>query len=287
MIEIYLLEQLVAFAKHGKLLTAAEELHISQPALSRSMKKIEEELGVSLFIRENSKISLNETGKIAAEYAEKVLNADRDMIDKVLFFDRQMHTVSLGACTPFPIQELIPILQDSFIGMSIAAEICDDEKLVSGLRNHYYQLAVLHEKPDNKDIFCQRFLEESLYITLPKEHPLAGKTSVSFSDLKKSSILVSGNVGFWMDVCRKHLDSSKLIIQSSIEAMGELVESSSLPFFNSDRMLEKGYGIPDRVSIPINDTDAHAVYYIACMASEKKRFDSVFNAVRETVIRNH
>ena len=51
MIEIHLLEQLDAFAEYGTLSEAAEKLHTSQPALTRSMKKLESELGVTLFIR--------------------------------------------------------------------------------------------------------------------------------------------------------------------------------------------------------------------------------------------
>lgn len=54
MVETFLLEQLIAFAKYGTLSKAAEELHITQPALSRSMKKLENEFGVSLFDREKS-----------------------------------------------------------------------------------------------------------------------------------------------------------------------------------------------------------------------------------------
>ena len=80
MIETYLLEQFAAFARFGTLLKASEELHITQPTLSRSMKKLEEELGVSIFHRENSKLSLNETGKVAAEYAKKALQANQDLI---------------------------------------------------------------------------------------------------------------------------------------------------------------------------------------------------------------
>lgn len=48
MMELYLLEQLIAFSRQGTLSGAAEELHISQPALSQSMKKLEESLGLTV-----------------------------------------------------------------------------------------------------------------------------------------------------------------------------------------------------------------------------------------------
>ena len=51
MIELYQLEQLTAFAKHGTLSKAADELHMSQPTLTRSMQKLESEFGVSLFMK--------------------------------------------------------------------------------------------------------------------------------------------------------------------------------------------------------------------------------------------
>ena len=67
MIEMYLLEQFVAFAQTGTLSGASEKLHISQPALSNSMKKIEDILGVSLFERKSNRLVLNENGKLASE----------------------------------------------------------------------------------------------------------------------------------------------------------------------------------------------------------------------------
>ena len=55
MMELEQLRQLVAFAEQGTLSRAAEELHISQPSLSRTMQALEEELQASLFIRQDRK----------------------------------------------------------------------------------------------------------------------------------------------------------------------------------------------------------------------------------------
>ena len=100
MIEIYLLEQLCAFAEYGTLSKAAESLHISQPALSRSMKKIEEELGVSLFERDKAKISLNETGELAAKLATELLSLNLGMVRRIKAFDRSQRSITVGACAP-------------------------------------------------------------------------------------------------------------------------------------------------------------------------------------------
>lgn len=286
MIEIYLLEQFDAFARCGTLLAASEELHITQPTLSRSMKKLEDEFGVSLFHRENSKLSLNETGKLAAEYARRTLEANQEMIDRVVMFDRSLRTVSLGSCAPFPVNELMPTLQEQLPGKTLSSELLSsDEQLLKGLRNHLYQLVVLHENPEDKTLYCQRYLEEKLYITVPEEHPLAKKQSVTFNDLKGSRILMTSAIGFWMGITLKHLSESDLLIQTSTDALAELIDASNLPFFNSDQMMRTGREIPGRISLPIMDDDAHATFWIACLASEQLKYRSLFSAIRGTMLR--
>lgn len=71
MIEIYQLEQLIAFADNGTLFEAAEKMHISQPTLTRIMKKLEEEFGVPLFYCIRNKTELNKNEIIALIYARK------------------------------------------------------------------------------------------------------------------------------------------------------------------------------------------------------------------------
>ena len=287
MIETYLLEQFTAFARCGTLLKASEELHITQPTLSRSMKKLEEELGVSIFHRENSKLSLNETGKVAAEYAERALQANQDLIDHVLAYDRSLRTVSIGSSSPFPINELMPALQEYLSEKTILTELVDtDELLLTGLKNRRYDLVILHSLPEDKTLYCQRYMDEQICLTVDENHPFAQKKSISFAEMLGMRILVSGKIGFWMDICKKHLSEEDLLVQRGLEALGELIEASTLPFFNSDRMIEMGVQIPGRVSVPISDEDAHATYWVACRASDQSKYRSIFNTVRSYALRH-
>lgn len=69
MIENYHLEQLLAIYEYGTLSAAAEHLNLTQPSLSRSMRKLENELGAQLFDRGKNRIVLNQLGLIAVEHA--------------------------------------------------------------------------------------------------------------------------------------------------------------------------------------------------------------------------
>ena len=59
---------------------AAEELHMSQPTLTRAMQKLESEFDVPLFRRSRNRLEFNETGKLAADYAGKILDQTQDML---------------------------------------------------------------------------------------------------------------------------------------------------------------------------------------------------------------
>lgn len=70
-LELYRIFYIVA--KHKHMTRASEELHISQPAISQSIKKLEEELGGTLFLRSNKGMELTEEGKMFYEYVKGAL----------------------------------------------------------------------------------------------------------------------------------------------------------------------------------------------------------------------
>ena len=99
MIEMRLLEILAAFASEGTQAAAAEKLHISQPTLSSAMKKLEEEIGAPLFERTKNRMTLNENGHAAAEYADRILREEAAMRQHILEMERRKRTISFALCS--------------------------------------------------------------------------------------------------------------------------------------------------------------------------------------------
>ncbi|WP_026498904.1 LysR family transcriptional regulator [Butyrivibrio sp. WCD2001] len=274
MIEIYLLEQLDAFARYGTLSKASAELHLTQPSLTRSMQKLEELLGVPIFERSKNKLSLNENGLLAADYARRILNEEQHMIDHLRALERSKRTIAVGSVGPGPLMEFIPSLSALFPDMSIISENKSEDELISGLRNNQYQFIILSRPLEDDEFICEKYDSEQLYVSLPKSHRFAKKKKLSFRELNGESFLMLSEVGIWDKLVREEMPDSKFIIQNDYDALVQLIESSILPNFATDitiRTYESmnlpGRSIPGRVLIPITDDSATVIFYLI---SDKK-----------------
>ncbi len=285
MIDIHLLEQFHAFAECGTLSAAAEKLHTSQPALTRAMKKLEEDLGVALFVRSKNQLKLSETGIHAAEYAKDVLNADRDFEAKVKAYDRSLKTISVGFCAPVPQTVLTPIINTVFDGMTVSADMSDDALFVDRLKSHEYHLAVLHEDPKDDEIFTKKCGHEDLFISLMPGDPLTFYPEIHLSDLDGKSILLLNRIGFWANFHGDKTPNTTYLLQVDQNSFHELTVNSGYPSFTSSYYLSRGMVVKGKVNIPIVDPECHTDYYLACLTSEKAKYKTFFDRVNETTIR--
>lgn len=153
--DIYQLEHLISIAEHGTLSKAAEELHLSQSALSRSMQKLESDLQVTLFERTKNKVELNQNGKLAVECARKVIAQMQDMTEKIRIFDRNSRTISVGSCAPAPLLDVIPTLSNAYPDMTISSEMKEQDKLLQGLKDGIYRLIITSFPVDETDVSCR------------------------------------------------------------------------------------------------------------------------------------
>lgn len=276
MLELYQLRQLAAFAEYGTLSEAAEKLFLSQPALSRNMRKLEEDIGVPLFVRSRNKLELNENGRLTAELAVKALAEVDGIVHQVQEYDRSSRTISLGVCAPAPVWKLSPLLSQFYPNMSIVTETQAEDHLINGLSNGKYHLVVLRSIPKDGDY---RFIEcgiETLMFSLPTTHKFADRSSLTFADMDGENFLRMSDVGFWHELTVRKMPNSRFLMQNDRYSFAELLNTSVLPSFTTN--LAKDYmGIySDRIDIPIADDEATAAYYLVCLKKQAAQFDVLF-----------
>jgi DNA-binding transcriptional LysR family regulator len=274
MIEIYLLEQLDAFARCGTLSAAAEELHISQPTLSRSMHKLEEELDCPLFIRGKNSIALNETGKYAATYARRILDLNAEMLQQVRSYDRSLHTIRLGSCAPGPEVKILPLLTRCFSEYSVTATLePDSDVLLAGLRRGDYQFLLLPYPVEEEDLYCQFYVSEHLCANVDRMHPAYGYREVSFQQMDGQNFIMFARVGIWEQLVREKMPHAKFFKQEDVEALTEITASSDLPSFTTDLSLSlvMREPNPERHNIPFSDPEATMMFYLCCRKEDVRR----------------
>ena len=278
MFEIIQLEQLLAIDKYKTISKASEYLLISQPALSRSMQRLEEELQISLFTRHKNKIEFNENGKLALEYAKKIIDTSIEMKERLQAFDRSHNTINIGSCAPAPIWKLAPEVSELFSDIAISSEIKPSKELIDGLENDKYQIIITADLVTRPDIITHRYCNEHLYVSLPHDHPLADCKTLNLSDLNGQSVLVFSKIGLWYDICKSKMPDSMFLVQNKLNELDELQRASALPSFATNLTMAK-HNNENRILIPLNDPEVNITFYINYKKSSKKQFKSIIDSI--------
>lgn len=272
MINNYLLEELVAFAKYNTLAQTAEHLNVSQPAITRGTKKIEEELELKLFERTPNKISLNETGKFAAKKAAEVLAINNRFVSEVQSFDQSQKQITIASTAPGP---LIVLNQLDNSNLAIQDELLPSDKLKQTLINEQYTIVFTNSSIKNDKIDSAYLGVEHLIANLNEFTPLASQTSVSFSDLHGMSFIVLQDIGIWRELIQQKIPDAKFLYQSKRSDFDEIKNYSIFPYFTTNlsvfdpRWEEKDQ--VDRIPVPISDKDASMSFYANYLSKNKER----------------
>jgi DNA-binding transcriptional LysR family regulator len=276
-----------AFAEYGTLTEVAERYHISQPTITRTMKKAEEVFGVPLFDRTKNSIHLNQNGKLAAQEIAILLKQTDEMIGRVQAYDRANHTISIGTAAAVQLPELVRKLSRVFPDKAISTEMKLPDELMRGLAKHSYQLIILPFDPSghpiegmkNMDTYARKIDEEHLMFLLPRQHPLAGRETLRFADLNGENLLLFSEIGFWSELVHRKMPDSRFLVQTERYSFKELIANSVLPCFATDLSLdmEEETVRDERIGIPIEDPEASVTYYLVCRSDDRRRYAALFH----------
>lgn len=278
MINIDFLKYLIEYSKTENLTKASRILHISQSALTRAMQKLEEYIEVPIFERRRNKLTLNTTGKEFVKNAQLVIDAEKNLKEKTVAFYNQMTNISIGTVAPGPMIKYGNLLYSILPNKTIFSKIENQENLIENLLNGTYDFIFVSSPVENEMLNCEYVFSESLYITIPKTHFLAGiKDGVHFSEIDGQSFLVSNNLGIWDQIVTKNLPKSKMFTQlkSNLE---ELINSSTIPNFSTNTTIPLRSRI-NRVNIPILDDDATVKFYIVYKKQNKQKLKNLLKMI--------
>lgn len=279
--ELEQLKQLVAFNEYKTLSNAAKELHISQPVLSRSMQKLEEELGISLFNRSKNRIAFNETGLQALMYAQRIVNESENMKQHLIEFDRRINTFSIGTCAPAPSIFLTQKASRFFDRKIISSEITSEDLLINRLEDKTYTVIVMPYECNKDNIESFPFMKEKLFFSLPHDHPLANKKSISFKEMDGTAMLLMSDIGFWYKMHKEEMPNTKFLTQDDRNTFYELIEFSSLPSFTSDFVMKTDNTSKNRIIVPIKDKKAEATFYLWYLKENKIKLFQFIHHIKE------
>ncbi|MBS4912863.1 MAG: LysR family transcriptional regulator [Veillonella sp.] len=285
MIDLRLLEQLIAFNDYGTLSNAAEKLLISQPALTRSMQRLEEELGVQLFIRTKNKMTLTETGYYTVSQARQLLKHSEVFKTNIHHFASQQTVLYVGASAPGPIYEVEERLNFLIEQERLICNLDSEEQLLKDLMAGTYQLVITrtplnitHDNMYKDTIISQPFFIEELFLSVPDTHPLSKKEVIEASDLDGLTMLLRSRkrLGIWCEFV-DNLKNTHFIEQVDDKAFDELINASNLPSFASTISNLYFINIPHRVILPINMPNASIPFYVNSLKKHRHFLDKIIS----------
>lgn len=233
------LRYIVAVARERHFGRAAEACFVSQPTLSVAVRKLEDELGVTLFERGSNEVTVTATGERIIAQAMRVLD-EAGAIKQLAKHgqDPLVGPLRLGAIytiAPYLLPQLIPLLRKRAPQMPLLI----DENYTAVLSQRLHQgdldviiIALPFEEPG---IVTQPLYDETFVVALPKGHPLSKKTALQPADITNETVLLLGAGHCFRDhvlracpACNRSGDGlQKTLEGSSLETIRLMVASGA------------------------------------------------------------
>lgn len=195
--ELNSLRQFLVVARLEHLSRAAEELHIAQPSLSRTIARLESELGVPLFDR-SGRLRLNDTGKLFRDHVERALgelDAGRRAVAEAT--SEGLGSVRLASETFLTLTGPLAAYKRAHPSIEIELHWSPADDMARRLRAQDVDLCVASQPIQAEGLEAMKLFDEPVGVGMPLDHPLAGRTSVTIEELADQPF-VTARRGHWL-----------------------------------------------------------------------------------------
>jgi LysR family hydrogen peroxide-inducible transcriptional activator len=228
------LKFIVAVAKEKNFRRAADNCFVSQPALSLAIKKLEEELKVSLFERNRTEVKITPIGEKIINQAIIVLDEASKLKDISSKGQEQLNTpLKVGliySVAPYLLPLIIPVLRKKTPEMPLDVEENITKNLEVALKNGSIEAAVIALPFEIPGTECIPLYDEEFNVVVPTNHAWAKKKEIVAKDLSTEKVLLLNNEHCFseqvVEACPELSKKSEVLQGNSLETIRNMVASN-------------------------------------------------------------
>lgn len=190
------LRQLKVFesvARHLSYSRAADELHLTQPAVSMQIKQLEDNISLPLFEQLGKRIFLTEAGRELYQYSRAIAQQLADMevaLDELKGMERGKLSIAVVTTANYFAPHLLAKFCQRYPGVTVSLNVSNRETVLKQLTDNLIDLAIMGQPPDNLDIDSESFMENPLVVMAPPNHPLCQEQHIPVERLAQEIFLV-------------------------------------------------------------------------------------------------
>lgn len=230
------LRQLKVFesvAKHRSFSRAAEELHLSQPAVSMQVKQLEESIGLPLFEQMGKKIFLTEAGQEMFHYSRAIagqLEEMEEVLARMKGLDQGQLKITVVSTANYFAPQLLASFSQRHAGVTISLDVTNREVLLQQLANNETDMVIMGQPPEGRDLSAESFMENPLVVIASPGHALAGVKQIELKQLAGEPFMVreagSGTRSAMERIFQEHDIAFKTgMVMSTNEAIKQAVQA--------------------------------------------------------------
>ncbi|WP_127498904.1 LysR family transcriptional regulator [Paenibacillus glycanilyticus] len=184
--ELLQLQYFLTVARLEHVTEAARHLHVTQSSLSKTIQRLEEDLGVPLFDRVGRKLRLNESGSRFLLRAERALfELDQGKQELNDLSSSEQGTIELAVNTASMLPSILREFRKKKPNIQFHVQMLTTREMVAHLHRGDIDFCLSSPSLEGEDIECQILYRDPILIAVPQSHRLAGRSSVSLSELKE------------------------------------------------------------------------------------------------------
>ncbi len=182
-----------AVARNLSYTKAAEELHLTQPAVSMQIRQLEQQAGLALTEQLGKKVHLTEAGEEVFRYARSILHQVDEMdhvLDKLKGFAGGKLRIAAISSANYFAPRLLGTFHQRFPDVNVSIETTNQAAVVKLVTENEVDMAIMGQPPEEAHLEALEFMDNPLVIVAPPEHRLARRKRIALNELEKEVFLI-------------------------------------------------------------------------------------------------